>query len=241
MNSPAFDSVESGPHPLWREPAFGVTFAAFGLAAAALPVAVVAAPQAWPVACAVLLALLAVADLGGVAPAVGAGAGPGRSLRFALGGAVLPMLIGLASHAVGLGTSGRLELVLLGAGALLALTAIAPLEGAPPPEEGLRGASQGRATLLAGAAFSFATSSFVRPLVDGAAHRVVAEPDAGAWVLSALLVALALGALVAAAGLAGGAALRRLRFRSFRAPRAAAAALLLGASAGIVAVACAWF
>ncbi len=242
MQSPsAFDSAEGGSAALWREPAFGFTLAAFGLAAAALPVAVVAAPAAWPAAVAVLLALLAVADLGGVAPAVGAGSGPGRSLRFALGGAAIPMLIGLLARAAGVGPGASVEVLLLGVGALLSLAAIAPLEGAPPPEEGSRGASQGRATLLAGAAFSFATASFVRPLVDGAAQALVGEPKAVAWLLSASVVALAFGALVAAAGLAGGAALRRLRFRSFRAPRAAAAALLLGASGGIVAVACAWF
>jgi hypothetical protein len=134
-----------------------------------------------------------------------------------------------------------MELVLLGAGALLALLAIAPLEGAPPPGEAPGRARQGRLVLPAGAAFSFATAPFARPLVDGAALRVAPEPPLWVSLLAALAGALIFGALVATAGLAGAALLRQLRFRSFRAPRAAAAALLLGASAGIVAAACAWF
>jgi hypothetical protein len=240
-----FDPADGETHPLWREPAFGFTLLAFGLAAAALPIAVAPAPMAWPAAGLVLLAVLAVADLGAVAPAAGARSSARRSLGFALGGAVLPMLIGFAADAAGLGPGARFELVLLGAGALLSLGAIAPLEGARPPEEegaeeGAR-ARQGRLALLAGAAFSFATAPFARPLVDGAAQRVAAPPRPWAWYLAALAVALLFGALVATAGLAGGTALRQLRFRSFRAPRAAAAALLLGASGGIVAVACTWF
>jgi hypothetical protein len=236
----SFDPAEADSHPLWREPAFASTLLAFGLAAVALPIAVAHAPMAWPLAVLLLLGALAVADLGGVGPAAGARGNARRSLGFALGGAVVPLLVGFATDAASLGPSGRVALVLLGVGALLALAAIAPLEGAPPPGEGPARARQARLALLAGAAFSFAIAPSVRPLVDGAVLRVAAEPAPWTWLLAALAVALLSGVLVATAGVAGGVALRQLRFRSFRAPRAAAAALLLGASAGIVAVACTW-
>jgi len=236
-----FDLADPGAHPLWREPVFGFTLVASGLAAALLPIAVSPAPVAWPAAALVLLALLAVADLGGVAPAVGAGSGVRRSVRFAIGAAVLPMLVGLAAAAVGIGPGGRVALILLGVGALLSIAAIAPLEVAPPPDSEDAATGKGRATLAAGAALSFATAPFAQPLVEGAAHWLAEEPPTAAWLLAAFALALLCGALVAAIGWVGGALLRQLRYRSFRAPRAAAAALLLSASGGIAAAAWAWF
>ena len=150
------------------------------------------------------------------------------------------MLVGLAAAALGIGPDGRVALLLLGAGALLALAAIAPLELAPPPgEEGAR-TTKGRAILAAAALFSFATAPFARPLVERVAHRVAAEPPAALWLFAALFVALRRGAR-GRRGPRGGAALRRLRYRSFRAPRAAAAALLLATSAGIAATAVTWY
>jgi hypothetical protein len=241
MHSPsAFDLGDGAASPLWRERAFGSTLACFGLVAAGLPVAVSGAPSVWPLASLVLLVLLAIAYLGSVAPA--SGDGPAlRGVRFAIGSAALPMLVGLLAAAVGLGPGGRVALALLGVGALLALAAIAPLEVAPPPLEEEAPPSKGRGILAAAALFSFATAPFAQPLVDGVARRVAEEPPAELWLVAALLVALLCGALVAGAGLAGGALLRRLRFRSFRAPRAAAAALLLATSAGISAAALAWY
>ena len=237
----AFDLGDGAASPLWRERSFGLTLICSGLAAAGLPVALCRAPSAWPLASLVLLVLLAIAYLGGVAPAAETGRGALRSLRFAIGAAALPMLVGLAAAALGIGPDGRVALLLLGAGALLALAAIAPLELAPPPgEEGAR-TTKGRAILAAAALFSFATAPFARPLVERVAHRVAAEPPAALWLFAALCVALLCGVLVAGAGLAGGAALRRLRYRSFRAPRAAAAALLLATSAGIAATAVTWY
>jgi hypothetical protein len=236
-----FDLADPGAHPLWREPAFGFTLLAFGLAAALLPIAVSPAPAAWPVAAVVLLALLAVADLGGVAPAVGAASGVRRSVRFAIGAAVLPMWLGLAAAALGMGPGGRVALILLGVGALLSIGSIALLEVAPPPDPDGVPTGTGRATLAAGAALSLATAPFAQPLVDAAAGWLAAEPPAGAWLLAAFALALLCGVLVAAVGWAGGAWLRQLRYRSFRAPRAAAAALLLATSGGIAAAAWAWF
>jgi hypothetical protein len=236
----AFDLGDGDASPLWRERAFGLTLVCFGLAAAALPIAVSGAPSAWPLATLVLLVLLAIAYLGGAAPAGGAGRGALRSLRFALGSAALPMLVGLAAAAAGMEPGGRVALLLLAVGALLALAAIAPLEIAPPADEEGTRSGTGRAIFAAAALFSFATAPFAQPLVDAVAQRVHAEPPAALQLLAALAVAALYGALVAAAGLAGGAALRRLRYRSFRAPRAAAAALLLAASAGIAAAALSW-
>jgi hypothetical protein len=242
MHSPsAFDLGDGAASPLWRERAFGSTLACFGLVAAGLPIAVSGAPSVWPLATLVLLVLLAIAYLGGVVPASGDGPAALRGLRFAIGSAALPMLVGLLAAAVGLGPGGRVALALLGVGALLALAAIAPLEVAPPPLEEEAPPSKGRGILAAAALFSFATAPFAEPLVDGVARRVAEEPPAELWLFAALLVALVCGALVAGAGLAGGALLRRLRFRSFRAPRAAAAALLLATSAGISAAALAWY
>lgn len=237
----SLDLADPRAHPLWREPVFGFTLLAFGAAAALLPIAVSPAPAVWPAAAVALLALLAAADLGGVAPAVGARGGLRRSVRFAVGAAVLPMWLGLVATAVGLGPGGRVALVLLGAGALLSIVSIAPLEVAPPPEEAGGSRGQGRTPLAAGAALSLATAPFAQPLVDAVARWLAAEPPPGAWHFTAFALALACGALVAGVGWLGGAWLRRLRFRSFRAPRAAAAALLLAASGGIAAAAWAWF
>jgi hypothetical protein len=242
LSSSGFDSGDGGASPLWREPAFGFTFVGFGIAAALLPIAARPVPVAWPGAALVLLVLLAIADLGGASPPMGVRGGALRSLRFAIGASVLPMLVGLAAAAVGMSPGGRMALLLLGAGALFSLAAIAPLEVAPPPDED--GSSKGgksRATLAAGAALSFATAPFVQPYLDGAVHRIASDPNAGAWLLAAVAVTLFCGVLVAGAGLAGGTLLRQLRFRSFRAPRAAAAALLLAASGGIAAAGWAWF
>jgi hypothetical protein len=235
------DYADPGAHPLWREPVFGFTLLAFGLVAALLPIAVSPAPAAWPAAAFVLLALLAVADLGAVAPAVGAGSGVLRSVRFAVSAAVLPLWIGLLAAAAGVGPGGRFALLLLGAGALLSIASIAPLEVAPPPGVEPRRTSAGRVTLAAGAALTLATAPLAQPLVDGAAGWLASEPHVATWLLAALALALFCGALVAAIGWLGGAWLRRLRYRSFRAPRAAAAALLLAASGGIATAAWAWF
>ena len=164
-----------------------------------------------------------------------------RSARFAIGAAVVPMLIGLAAAAVGMSPGGRVALLLLGAGALFAIAAIAPLEVAPPPDEDGARAAKSRAPLAAGAALSFATAPFAQPYLDGTVHRMVSDPHAGAWLLAACALTLCFGALVATTGLVGGTLLRQLRYRSFRAPRAAAAALLLAASGGIAAAGWAWF
>ena len=241
LPSTALDLGEGAASPLWRERAFASTLACFGLVAATLPIAVSRAPSAWPLATLVLLVLLAIAYLGGVAPSAGTRPGALRSLRFAIGSAALPMLVGLVAAGVGMGPGGRVALLLLGIGALLALAAIAPLEVAPPPDQEGARTTQGRGILAAAALFSFATAPFASPLVDGVARRVAAEPPTGLWLVAAFAVALLCGALVAGAGLAGGALLRRLRYRSFRAPRAAAAALLLATSAGIAAAAVSWY
>jgi hypothetical protein len=240
-SSSGFESGDGSASPLWREPAFGFTFVGFGIAAALLPIAARPVPGAWPGAALVLLVLLAIADFGAATSPVGVRRGALRSFRFAVGAAVLPMLVGLAASAVGMSPGGRMALLLLGVGALFSLAAIAPLEVAPPPDE--EGARSGlsRATLAAGAALSFATAPFAQPYLDGTVHRLAGDPHPGLWLLAAVALTLACGVLVAGAGLAGGTMLRQLRFRSFRAPRAAAAALLLAASGGIAAVGWAWF
>ena len=239
-SSSGFESGDGGVSPLWREPAFGFTFVLFGVAAALLPIAARPVPVAWPGAALVLLGLLAVADLGTASP-MGVRGGALRSARFAIGAAVLPMLVGLAAAAVGMSPGGRMALLLLGAGALFALAAIAPLEIEQPPDEDGPRVVKSRAPLAAGAALSFATAPFAQPYLDGTARRLASDPDAGAFLLAACVLTLVFGVLVATTGLVGGALLRRLRYRSFRAPRAAAAALLLAVSGGIAAAGWAWF
>jgi hypothetical protein len=239
-SSSGFESGDGDASPLWREPAFGFTFVLFGVAAALLPIAARPGPVAWPGAALVLLGLLAVADLG-IASPMDVRGGALRSARFAIGAAVLPMLVGLAAAEVGMSPGGRMALLLLGAGALFAIAAIAPLEiEQPRVEDGPRGVKS-RAPLAAGAALSFATAPFAQPYLDGTAHRLASDPNAGAFLLAACVLTLVFGVLVAATGLVGGALLRQLRYRSFRAPRAAAAALLLAVSGGIAAAGWAWF
>jgi hypothetical protein len=241
LSSSGFESGDGGAIPLWREPAFGFTFVGFGIAAALLPIAARPVPVAWPGAALVLLVLLAIADLVSASPRIGVRGGALRSLRFATGAAMLPMLVGLAAAAVGMSPGGRMALLLLGAGALFSIAAIAPLEVAAPPDEDGARANKNRAALAAGAALSFATAPFAQPYLDGTVHRLAHEPNPGAWLLAAFALTLFCGVLVAVAGLAGGTLLRQLHYRSFRAPRAAAAALLLAASGGIAAVGWAWF
>ena len=103
---------------------------------------------------------------------------------------------------------------------MLSIPAIAALEAAPPPEVQAPGVATGRMPLLAGAAFSLALG--------------LGAPAGIGFVLGS-------GALVGVAALVGGALLGRLRFRSFQAPRAAAAALILASGGGMVAVGLAWF
>jgi hypothetical protein len=238
--SSGFESGEGGASPLWREPAFGLTFVLFGVAAALLPIAARPVRGAWPGAALVLLGLLAVADLGTASP-MGVRGGALRSARFAIGAAVLPMLVGLAAAAVGMSPGGRMALLLLGAGALFSIAAIAPLEIEQPPDEDGPRVGKSRAPLAAGAALSFATAPFAQPYLDGTAHRLATDPNAAAFLIAACGLTLFFGVLVATTGLVGGALLRRLRYRSFRAPRAAAAALLLAVSGGIAAAGWAWF
>jgi len=234
-----FDSDESGFVPLWRERSFLLTLPLLGVAAAAVPVAAKSAPAAWPAAAVALLGFLAAADLGAVAPAADARAVTARGLRFAAVAAVVPLLLGLGATAAGVAPGRWLALLLLGAGALLALAAIAPLESAQGPDDDLPARPRGgRAIAAAGAALSLATASLWQSAVSDAQR--LAPGVTLSWVAAALVVALAAGAVVAAAGLVGGAALRRLRYRSFHGPRAAAAALLLAASGGIAAAGLAW-
>jgi hypothetical protein len=233
--APRRDSDELGFVPLWRERSFLRTLLVFG-GAALLPVALAPAKPAWPAAGLVLLSLLAAVDLGALAPAGGARADALRGLRFATLAAVAPLFLGLLAAAAGVVFDRWVALPLLAVGALLALAAIAPLEAVDPEGEAPRG---GRALAAAGAALSLATASLWRAAAQGAEVRLGELPLS--TLAASLLVALAAGCAVAAAGFVGGAALRRLRYRSFAAPRAAAAALLLAASCGIAAAGIAWF
>jgi hypothetical protein len=235
-----FDVADGAGHPLWRERAFVLTLLGSGALAALPPIVASRAPGVWPAAALVLLALLATAYLGGAAPPGDVRLAALRSLRFALGAAALPLFAGLVAAALGLGPGGWVALVLLGAGALLALAAIAPLEVAPPPDAADERGEAGAPMLLAGAAFSFAIAPLTESPIAGAVQRVGDPSGIGAWLIACFAFALGWGALVAGAGLVGGSLLRQLRYRSFRAPRAAAAALLLAVSGGIAAVGLTW-
>ncbi len=164
------------------------------------------------------------------------------SAQFVLGAALVLALLGLAGDLAGLLLIEQRGPVLLGSGALMGYLGLASLELAPLPFAGRAVGSRRRLGAVgAGAAFSLITTPCASPLLAAVLAAASAQAVPGLSVAAMLGFALGYTALVFAAGAFGGGLVRRLRARSFDAPRAAAGALLLVLGAGFAAAGVAWF
>jgi cytochrome c-type biogenesis protein len=132
--------------------------------------------------------------------------------------------------------------VFLAVGVLMIYFGLAALELAPVPLAG-RVAGTGRrlGPVATGAAFSLVTTPCASPLLAAVLTAAAAQAVPGLAALSMLGFAVGYTALVFLAGAFGGSLVRRMRGRSFEAPRAAAAALLLVAGAGFATAGLMWF
>ncbi len=164
------------------------------------------------------------------------------SARFVLGAALALAALGLAGDLAGLLLIELRGPVLVVVGALLAYLGLASLELAPLPFAG-RSAGAGRrlGAVGAGAVFSLVTTPCASPLLAAVLAASAAQAVPGLTVASMVGFALGYTALVFAAGAFGGGLVRRLRQRSFDAPRAAAGALLLVLGAAFAVAGIAWF
>jgi cytochrome c-type biogenesis protein len=154
---------------------------------------------------------------------------------FVLGAAGALAVLGLAGDLAGFLLIDQRGPVLLGAGAALLYLGLAALELAPLPL--LSGGSGGGRRLSAagaGAAFSLVTTPCASPLLGAVLAAAASQSVPGLSAVSMVGFALGYTALVFVAGAFGGKLVERLRGRSFEAPRAASAALLLVAGAGFL-------
>lgn len=163
------------------------------------------------------------------------------SARFVLGAALALAVLGLAADAAGFLLIEQRGPVLIGAGLLMLYLGLAALELAPVPFAGRTAGGTALGPVAAGAAFSLVTTPCASPLLGAVLAAAAAQQVPGLAAVSMLGFALGYTALVFVAGVFGGAAVRRLRQRSFEAPRAAAAALLLVAGTGFALAGVAWF
>ena len=164
------------------------------------------------------------------------------SARFVLGASAGLALLGLAGDLAGVLLIEQRGPVLIAVGAALILFGLVALEILPVPLAGRAvGAGRRLGPFAAGAAFSLVTTPCASPLLAAVLAASSARAIPGLSVLSMVGFALGYTALVFAAGVFGGGLVRRLRQRSFEAPRAAAAALLLVLGAGFAAAGIVWF
>jgi cytochrome c-type biogenesis protein len=179
--------------------------------------------------------------------AVGAAEATGRqavalSARFVLGAALALAALGLAGDLAGFLLIEQRGPVLLVAGLALGAFGLAALEILPLPFAGRAlGGSRRLGPVGAGAAFSLVTTPCASPFLGAVLAAAAVSGIPGLSVLAMVAFAVGYTALVFVAGVFGGALVRRLRRRSFAAPRAAAAALLLVSGFGFAAAGIAWF
>ena len=166
----------------------------------------------------------------------------GISSRFVLGAALALALLGLFGDAAGFLLIEQRGPVFIAAGLLMASLGLVSAELLPLPGAG-RALGGGRrlGPIGAGAAFALVTSPCASPLLAAVLAAATAQGLPGLTALSMLGFALGYTALVFVAGVFGGELMQRVRGRSFEAPRAAAAALLVVAGVGFGVVGIAWF
>jgi len=164
------------------------------------------------------------------------------SARFVLGAALALAALGFFGDLAGVLLVEQRGPVLILAGLAMLYFGLAALELVPIPFAG-RAPGAGRAfgPVAAGAGFSLVTTPCASPLAAAVLAASSAQGLPGLGVASMLGFALGYTALVFAAGVFGGGLVSRARRRSYAAPRAASAALLLVAGAGFAATGVAWF
>jgi cytochrome c-type biogenesis protein len=162
--------------------------------------------------------------------------------RFVLGAALALAVLGLAGDLAGFLLIDQRGPVLLIAGIAMLYFALAALELVPIPFAG-RSAGAGRrlGPIAAGAAFSVVTTPCASPILAAVLTASSAQSVPGLTVASMVSFAVGYTALVFVGGVFGGSLVRRLRGRSFDAPRAAAAALLVVMGGVFVATGITWF
>jgi len=164
------------------------------------------------------------------------------SARFVLGAALVLAALGLSGDLAGVLLVEQRGPVLILAGLAMLYFGLAVLELVPIPFAGhAPGAGRALGPVAAGAGFSLVTTPCASPLAAAVLAAASAQALPGLGVASMLGFALGYTALVFAAGVFGGRLVARARERSYAAPRAAAAALLLVAGAGFSATGAAWF
>ena len=178
--------------------------------------------------------------------AIGAADASGRqavalSARFVLGAAAALAVLGLAGDLAGVLLIEQRGPVLLLAGGGMIYFGLAALEVAPVPFAGRGPTARRLGPVGAGAAFSLVTTPCASPFLGAVLAASSAQAIPGLGVASMLGFAGGYTALVFAGGVFGGSLVARLRRRSFEAPRAAAAALLLVAGVGFATAGIAWF
>ncbi len=164
------------------------------------------------------------------------------SARFVLGASLALAALGVFGDVAGVLLIEQRGPVLIGVGVALAYFGLAALELAPLPFAG-RAPAAGRrlGPVGAGAAFSLVTTPCASPFVGAVLAASSAQGVPGLGAASMLGFALGYTALVFLGGVFGGQLFARMRRRSFEAPRAAAAALLLVAGVAFAATGIAWF
>jgi cytochrome c-type biogenesis protein len=162
--------------------------------------------------------------------------------RFVIGASLVLAWLGLAADLAGWLLIAQRGWILLAAGALMTALGFVSLEILPLPFAGRApGGARRLGPMGAGAAFALITTPCASPLL---AAVLAAAGTRGVLGLSGItMIAFAVGytSLVFAVGVFGGSLVKRLRLRSFDAPRAAAGALLLVAGVGFVISGLAWF
>lgn len=162
--------------------------------------------------------------------------------RFVLGAALALAVLGLFGDLAGVLLVEQRGPVLILAGLAMLYFGLAALELVPIPFAGRApGAGRVLGPVAAGAGFSLVTTPCASPLAAAVLTASSAQALPGLGVASMLGFALGYTALVFIAGVFGGGLVARARERSYAAPRAAAAALLLVAGAGFSATGIAWF
>lgn len=162
--------------------------------------------------------------------------------RFVLGAALALSVLGLFGDLAGVLLIEQRGPILILVGVGLVYFGLAALEIVPMPGAGRAVGSRRRlGPVGAGAAFSLVTTPCASPLLAAVLAASSAQGIPGLSAASMLGFALGYTLLVFLAGVFGGGVVARMRQRSFEAPRAAAAALLLAAGAGFAAAGGLWF
>lgn len=164
------------------------------------------------------------------------------SARFVAGAAAALAALGIFGDLAGVLLIEQRGPVLVLAGLAMLYFGLAALEIVPLPLAGSApGAGRRLGPVAAGAAFSLVTTPCASPFVGAVLAAAAAQAVPGLSAAAMFGFALGYTALVFVAGVFGGTLVGRVRRRSFAAPRAVAAALLLVAGAGFAASGVAWF